>query len=279
MKKTALFLSFVFLTAIVYAHQDFKVSDFMTADNIHKVLNGEILTRMYIKYNSEGEATDLELPIPSTKYAPVDYTKYQMITDEKAFLPYDLTEDSKLEMYNVLTSASKLKGMNYYSRRAGQIKKLILDAYPIDERGRKTEDKQFTEISPHISGRFKQRDNKFGTLTFDSHLYNIENDFVLINTCDTAIPFVCKPGEYQTITYFMYDSENKGYFIYSVFLLVINSDFLINGKGPMTLNPTTFSNRLRAATVHMASLLKADWSDKYSPWDNEKMRKGEYKNY
>jgi hypothetical protein len=61
---------------------------------------------------------------------------------------------------------------------------------------------------------------------------------------------------------------------------VIRSDSFINGKGIMTLNPTTFSNRLRAATTHIGILLgQENWADKRNPWDYTKLRNGGYRNY
>lgn len=280
MKKILILAATLLIALFTFANEDFSVSTFMSDDEISRVLNDEIITRMYIKYNHYKDATDLELTIPSTKYAEIDSTKYQMITDDKSFLPYELTDEAKkLEFYNTISDPAKLKGMTYYSRKADKVKPLVLDAYQTTENGWKIDSVQQAQIIPHLSGHFKQRDNKFGTMKFKSDLYNIDNDFVLINDCQNSIPFVCKPGEYRTITYFIYDEANKGFYIYSTFLLVIRSDFLLDGTGILTLNPTTFSNRLRAATVHMARILGVDWDEKHNPWDKEKIKNGEYRNY
>lgn len=280
MKKTAIFISLLFVAIFAFA-EELSVDMFMTADQIERVKAGEIITRMYIKYNHHGEATDLDLPVPSTSYAPVNYKDYQMITDEKAFLPYELNDETKLNFYNTISDANKLTGMKYYSRRVDEIKTLVVKAYPTTKRWMKIKNQQpMTEIKPHISGYFRQRDNKFGLLSFQSDLYNERNNFVLVNTCKTPIPFVCYSDEYKTVTYFIYDEEAKGFYIYTTFLLVIRTDSFLNGKGIMTLNPTTFSNRLRAATTHIGILLGVEeWADKRNPWDPDKMDRGEYKNY
>lgn len=279
MKKTAMFISLLFIGVCVFA-EELTVDMFMTQQQIDRVKSGEIITRMYIKYNHHEEATDLDLPVPSTSYAPVNYKDYQMITDEKAFLPYELNDETRLTFYNTISDANKLTGMQYYSRRADEVKTLVVNAYPTTKKWVKIKNQQpMTEILPHITGYFRQKDNKFGLMSFQSDLYNERNNFVLVNTCKTPIPFICNPDEYKTVTYFIYDEEAKGFYIYTAFLLVIRSDSFINGKGLMTLNPTTFSNRLRAATTHIAILLGVDWSDKRNPWDPDKMDRGEYRNY
>lgn len=279
MKKTTVFIGLLVIGICAFA-EELTVNMFMTEQEIDRVKSGEIITRMYIKYNHHEEATDLDLPVPSTSYAPVNYKNYQMITDEKAFLPYELNEKTKMTFYNTISDASKLAGMQYYSRRVDEVKTLVINAYPTTKKWVKIKDQQpLTEIQPHITGYFRQKDNKFGLLSFESDLYNERNNFVLVNTCKTPIPLVCYSDEYKTITYFIYDEEAKGFYIYTVFLLVIRTDSLLNGKGLMTLNPTTFSNRLRAATTHIAILLGVDWSDKRNPWDSDKMKRGEYRNY
>ena len=101
MKKTAIFISLLFAAIFAFA-EELSVDMFMTADQIERVKAGEIITRMYIKYDQHKEATDLDLPVPSTSYAPVNYKGYQMITDEKAFLPYELNDETKLTFYNTI---------------------------------------------------------------------------------------------------------------------------------------------------------------------------------
>ena len=280
MKKTAIFIALFFVGICAFA-EELSVNMFMTQEQIDRVKAGEIITRMYIKYDQHKEATDLDLPVPSTSYAPVNYKDYQMITDEKAFLPYELTEETKMTFYNTISDANKLTDMQYYSRKADEVKTLVISAYPTTKKWIRIKNQQpLTEIQPHITGYFRQKDNKFGLLSFQSDLYNERNNFVLVNTCKTPIPFICFSDEYKTVTYFIYDEEAKGFYIYTAFLLVIRADSFLNGKGLMTLNPTTFSNRLRAATTHIGILLgQKDWADKKNPWDYSKLRSGGYRNY
>jgi hypothetical protein len=59
----------------------------------------------------------------------------------------------------------------------------------------------------------------------------------------------------------------------------IRIEMLLKKGGLATLYPTTFSNRLRAGTVHLAKLLGLNWSAKLNPWDEDKMEEGYYRNY
>ena len=166
MKKTAIFIALFFVGICAFA-EELSVNMFMTQEQIDRVKAGEIITRMYIKYDQHKEATDLDLPVPSTSYAPVNYKDYQMITDEKAFLPYELTEETKMTFYNTISDANKLTDMQYYSRKADEVKTLVISAYPTTKKWIRIKNQQpLTEIQPHITGYFRQKDNKFGLLSF-----------------------------------------------------------------------------------------------------------------
>ena len=124
-------------------------------------------------------------------------------------MPYELNDETKLTFYNTISDANKLTGMQYYSRRADEVKTLVINAYPTTKRWMKIKDLQpMTEIQPHITGYFRQKDNKFGLMSFQADLYNERNNFVMVNTCKTPIPFVCYSDEYKTITYFIYDEKS-----------------------------------------------------------------------
>lgn len=61
MKKTAIFISLLFVGLFAFA-EELSVNTFMTPEQIERVKAGEIITRMYIKYDQHKEATDLDLP-------------------------------------------------------------------------------------------------------------------------------------------------------------------------------------------------------------------------
>jgi len=266
----------IFLTDTVFSQtDDLNVNILFKPDEIEKVLAGEIITRMYVKNDVTRENTDAFIAIPRTKYADEDFSIYEMITDEKAFIPYNLIgEKEKLDFYNTLTAFSKLKNMLYFSRMAGKPQVLIKQSYKIisPESRKKIDDIVYNKIEPKITNYFVQEDNKLGKLTFKSELINSGGNFILINTCIDKISKmmfeVSKKNEYKVITYFIYDREKKGFFYNSINVMRIRKEVLLTGNSAIPpLNPTTFSNRLRGATVHLAGLLGINWENKISPWD------------
>ncbi len=274
--KSFLYIVILFSFAGLYANT-LLINDFMNEKEIADVLSGSIITRMYLKNNALGENSDEFIKVPTTSYSKESFSEYEMITDEKAFFPYNLSEKDILEFYTIISSPSKLKGTKYYSRRDEKIDDLILDCYQIDDKNKRINDTVQTEIKEYIVGRFRQKDNKFGTLNFKSELYNQGNNFVMIATCENAIPLISGKDEYKIISYFIYDEVNKGFFYYSVFAMRIRTEMFLTKNGLKTLAPTTFSNRLRAATVQIAHLIGLDWSAKYNPWENDLMGRDKYR--
>lgn len=279
-------LGFILILAAIglsfISADELKVETFMNAQQIERVLKGEIVTRMYLKHNAVGENTDLFIPVPRTKYNDEDFSPYEMVTDEKAFIPLEGTEENRLKLYNTLVSFSKLTNMEYWNR--GDLKPMvfILDCYRTETKKgiKRIDDPVYNEIAPKIENYFTQKDNKFGELTYRSELYSEGKNFVLVNTCVESlkkygIP-VNRKEEYKMISFFIYDEEQKGYFYYTVSLMRLRIGAVLkSGK----LYPGTFSNRLRGATVHLANLLGYDWDDRMNPWEESKLRSGYYKNY
>lgn len=285
MKKYIFFTISLFTLFCVFSQMP-DVNSIFTEDEKKLVLDGEIINRMYLKNNTVDENTHLFIDIPeSNYYDDKELETYEMITDDKAFIPYDLEERDILDFYNVLNDFSGLTGMEYYSRRVKDREQLILESYRVNEKGRKIDDEVYTEIKPYVKSYSAQVDNKFskvklgGPLRFRSEVFNEGSDFLLYNNCVQSIPFVSGKDEYQFITFFLYDEEQKGFFYYSLNVMRIKTEGFLKEGGLLTLRPTTFSNRLRAATVHIAELLGLDWNDKLNPWDEKLLKKGFYKNY
>lgn len=272
MKKIfLLFASFSVLNAQVSINQLFSSEELAgLADDL------TIKTRVYLKYNALNENTHDNLIVPTTKFTGDEFLDYEMICDEKAFIPYDLEKESTQKVYEILTDPTLLKGSRYYSRRAREVKELIVDAFPIDEKGKKIVENAPKNLKPYTKGRFRQKDNKFGKLDFISELYNEESNFILVTTCDTAIPFIAKKGEYKIVSFFMYDELRKGFYYYAVYGMKINTDSLLKKGGLKTLAPTTFTNRLRAALVKISSLLGYSRENEYNPWENDPLGRDHY---
>ena len=270
MKKLSILTILCFVAVAVFADvsADLSVSTFFSAEQQAAVVNGDILPQMWVKYNAKNENSVESITIPRTKYNDEDYSIYEVITDEKFFIPYELTDESKMKFYNVLTSYSGLKGMQYYSRRAGKESLLIKKCYRVKSvSDEKMPDIVYDSIQPKISNMFLQKDNKLGTLYFRNELFNDGDNFVMVNTCvvpiTKALFTINDKNEYKIYSFFIYDAEAGGYFCYSFQVLRVKLDSVL--KSGM-ISPTTFSNRLRASTVHLYKMLGINKSDKLNPW-------------
>ncbi len=270
MKKLSILTILCLVATAIFADvsADLSVSTFFTAEQQTEVVNGDILPQMWVKYNAKNENSVESITIPTTKYNNEDYSVYEVVTDERFFIPYKLNDESKLKFYNVLTSYSGLKGMQYYSRRAGKASLLIKKCYRVKSLSdEKLPDITYEKIEPKISNMFLQKDNKLGTLYFKNELFSDSDNFVMVNTCvipiTKALFTINDKNEYKIYSFFIYDAEAGGYFCYSFQVLRVKLDSVL--KSGM-ISPTTFSNRLRASTVHLYKMLGIDKSDKLNPW-------------
>jgi len=254
------------------AAKEFEITNFFSQKEIDFVQNENIISRMYVKYNARNENTDEKILLPASKYIKEEYYSYEILTDEKAFIPYNIdSEKDRLRFYNILLSYSKLSGMKYYSRRDKKIQQFIKNAYRIDiNTGKKIADIEEGRVKEYSINYFVQHDNRLGSLTFKSEIYNDGNNFVMINTSLTPVSYgfikINDKEEYTIISFFIYDNEKKGFYYYACQCLRFKIDFLLKNG---TISPTTFSNRLRAATVHLANLLGLSWENKLNPWSGK----------
>jgi len=279
------FILLLFTSSFISA-QELDLHSFFNKNDLKRVKDGEIITRMYLKNDVKNENTDISINVPKTDYTNEDSSIYEMISDEKAFIPYEInSEKDKLTFYNTLTAYSKLSGMKYHSRRVNKVKELIVESYKIESPKirKKLEDTEYDSINSKEINYFLQEDNKFGKLIFRSEVFNNNNDFVLINTCVLPVKklifSVSNKEEYKFISYFIYDEKMKGFYYYTVNLMRIRLKILLDKNSKYALHPTTFSNRLRAGTVKLGILLGLDWADKINPWIEKLLLKDHYKNY
>ncbi|HQJ05606.1 MAG TPA: hypothetical protein PLI57_04410 [Spirochaetota bacterium] len=254
--------------ASINSLEDLTLDTFFTAEEIRQTLDGNILSKMYVKFNAKKENTVEFIEIPRTLYNDEDFSVYEVVTDEKFFLPYDLETRPGLDLYNKLLSYSGLEGMVYYSRRAGKSEKLIKKSHRVRSISEKREeDVAYSEIKPQVTNLFLQKDNKLGTLYFRNELFSVNSDFVMINTCvvpiSKAIFTLNDKNEYKIYSFFLYDAEKRGFFVYTFQAMRVKQDGLLKSG---LIAPTTFFNRLRASTVHLAKMLNMDWTDKLNPW-------------
>lgn len=278
MKK--IFCLIVLFSFIFGLHaQDLSIDTFFTPQQIQRVLDGEIISRMCIKDNAWGENTDLSMTIPATKFDQGGYTDWEMISDEKAFIPFELNDKTKLQLLNALVDFEGLKGMKYYSRKVDEILVLIEDAYGIKSATNFSKAKpiKYDSLQNHVTNYFSQKDNRFGRTYYSSDIYFDGDNVVIINSNVAGMNYflpINRKGEFKSITYLIYSQEHKGFFYYVANPIRIRIELALS-----KLSPTTFAQRLRAVTVHLANSIGLDWSDKYQPYDNEKLNNGEYKNF
>ncbi len=245
---------------------------FLTKSEKEIVLKGGIITKSFLKNNNSVHTpnTDTQINIPVTQYTGKELSGYEMISVEKAFFRFELTGESKLSVYNILASASKLKGMQYYSISDSKIETLITSSGRIESPENKSpvKDTAYSAITPKTVSYFIITDNRFGDLIFRSELYNEGENFILKNVCiepmEKYFISINNKEEYQLISFFIYDKESKGYFYYSINAMRIRSSYFL--KLGM-LSAGSFANRIRGSTVHTAKLLGLDWGDKIKAFE------------
>jgi hypothetical protein len=271
MKYIMIFLIMILTSTVSYAA--ITPGDFFSKDEIDYTVKGGVITTVRLKYNDEiftNEKFKDQSSVKENKYSEPWFNSSEMISIEKGFIPYKTDADSRLKFYNVLLSFSSLEGMVYYSHKARTVEPFILKAYGIvsPENQAKINDIKAVKIDAKKTNYFLMSDNKFGELVFRSELYSEGNNFVLKNICAHPIKkFGMKindSGEYVTLTYFIYDIRQKGYFYYSVSALRIKSDFFLKINA---VSPKGFGNRLRAGTVHLTGNLGIDWNSKIKAFE------------
>ncbi len=255
-----------------------SISAIFTANDLNRIYSGEIVSRMFVKYNATNENTDEFIAVPETPFTGGNYSEYEVVCDEKAFFPIDISQIPPLRMFNLITSYSNLKGAEYWSFNGGRKVVFIEDCYSMQSsrnRQRMADIRQ-TSLAPQSVFYFMQKDNKFGNMAFKSEIFNAGNSFVMINsTLDPIFP-INSAGEYKTITFLIYNEQKRGYLFYTIFLMRIRNALLLKSG---RIYATTFSNRLRGATVHLAGLLGLNWDNKLVTWDQQKLMQGFYRNY
>jgi hypothetical protein len=274
MKRIIFIILFFFYIINFNAYAAERISIVSLFDRTEKdtVLKGGIITKSFLKNAGSAHTpnTNPEINIPLTQYTGADLKDYEMLCIEKAFFPYVLTSESKLSVYNILASASKLTGMRYFSRTDSKSETLILNSGRIESPEKKTSVKEvaYGTISPKIINYFITTDNRFGELTFRSELNNEGYSFILKNVCiepmEKYFISINNKEEYQLISFYIYDKAAGGYFYYSINAMRIRSSYFL--KLGM-LSAENFANRIRGSTVHMAKLLGIDWDNRIKAFD------------
>jgi len=263
MIKAALVL---FLNVSALSSGSLSIEMFFKPDEVNKVLQGDIYTfsRFGNKIkNTDGSNTIIRLPV--TEYIARELEGYEMVTIEKAFFPYDLKTKPKLSLYNYLQKYSTIAGTLYYSRTDQKVQKLVLESYRVDSTDFKQKEKDLvhTQIKDYHKDYIYTKDNRFGKIVFRSEIFHKNEHFVTRQTNIKPLSMfrirVNDKGQYQLISFYIYDKDKKGYFYYTVHAMKVRGG-LIRTLG--RLSPESFANRIRAMTVHIAAFFEMDWSER-----------------
>ncbi len=254
---------FCYFNTNLYPQSTLSINTFINENEKKRVLSNEIITEASLVYDENLEKR--KLSVPKTSFSDHDFSPYEMLVTEKAFIPFKLTRSSKLKLYNILASYSKLSCVSYYSVTDKVVKPFILKSCRIKSNSERVpvEDIIDKSIIRKKNGYFQIEDNRFGEMTFKSEIHNERDNFIIKNICiDELGKFgftITNNGEYRFLFYFIYDHEAKGYFYYAVQAIRIRS-WYIRKLGLIT--EESFSNRLRAMTVYYVNQLGLDWNDK-----------------
>ncbi len=266
MKVTLCIISlslFFYSSTNLYPQSTLSINTFFNENEKKRLKNNEIITEASLVYDENSKKR--KLIVPKTSFSNHDFSPYEMLVTEKAFVPYKLTGSSKLKLYNILASYSKLSRVSYYSITEKEVKPFILKSSRIKSNSERVpvEDMIDKFIISKKNSHFQIEDNRFGEMTFKSEIHNEGDNFIITNICiDELDKFgfsITDNGEYRFLFYFIYDRKSKGYFYYAVQAIRIRS-WYIRKLGLIT--EESFSNRLRAMTVYYVNQLGLNWNDK-----------------
>ncbi len=240
-------------------------------DEQKAVLEGEILTTAYLKnheiFSNQPQSNFIEtakLPGGDT----TDYSMYEMLSVEKAFIPFDLDSENFLQLFNSLTAYTRLAGIRYYSRTDKKLQPYILSSHRIKspQNLATVEDEKHTAIPTEYTAYFVIEDNRFGKLRMQSNILTQNKNITIRNRTiepmsKLLIP-INKPGEYEQQVFLFYDNNSKGFFYYSMQAMRIRSGFFLKLS---QLTADNFANRSRALTVYFAGLFGHDWKHRLVP--------------
>ncbi len=239
---------------------------FFEPDEVDGVLQGDIYT--FSRFGKEIKNTDGSnnvMKLPVTEYIAKELEGYEMVTVEKAFFPYDLKAKPRLAFYNHLQKYSTLAGTLYYSRTDQKAQKLVLESYRVDSTDfrQREEDNVHTKVKDFHKDHICIKDNRFGKILFRSEIFHKDDHFVtrLANVRPLSM-FRLRlndKGEYQLISFYIYDEDKSGYFYYALHAMKVRGG-LIRRLG--RLSPESFANRIRAMTVHIAAFFEMDWTER-----------------
>jgi hypothetical protein len=244
------------------------VDGFFTAAQRAAVKKGVIITRASVKNGDRFNIPErMSVTLPLSPHIPRALADFEILAEERAFMPFDYTGPRKLSFYNGLFAFSRFTGMRYYSRTDKKMLTCILDSGRISAPGGQVlADPVYTSAEPRREGYFRVRDNRFGDIVFANAVLNRGGSFIINSACTHPLTrmgiTIAEKEEYRMISVFIHNPADRGFYYYGLHALRVRSGFFISSG---LLNADSFANRIRAETVRRASLLGLDWSAKIRP--------------
>lgn len=244
------------------------LSVFFSAAEKSSVKKGAIITRAFLNgtdgFNLSAGRTII---LPASHHVPRILSGYEMLAEERAFMPYAMTPAGRLAFYNGLFAFSKFAGISYFSRSDKKFLTYILASAKISAPGGLAlADPVYQSVEQRRTGYFKIRDNRFGDITFRHEVIAEGNAFIVKSVCTHSLGkmgfTIAGPEEYRLTTVFNYSPADRGFYYYGLHALRVRTGFFTSSG---LLNAESFANRLRAETVRRAGLLGLDWSAKLRP--------------
>ncbi len=241
------------------------IDAFFSAEEKNAVKNGDIITRAEVKggggYNLRGRT----LALPGSSLVPSSLRYYEVLAEERAFMPFDISGTGHLKFYNGLFAYSRFKGLKYYSRTDKRFQPYILESGRVSgpESPSLLADPVYTAPAPRRAVYFRIRDNRFGDMMFLSEVVHRGEDFLISSSTTKplskmGVP-IARAGEYRMMSFYFYSARDRGYFYYGLHAVRVRSGFFISSG---LVNAESFANRLRAETVRRAGIAGLDWGSK-----------------
>lgn len=259
---------FAAIPVTVFSSENPQLNQLINPDEQKLVVDGKILTTAYLvnheifsNHLENASIAALTLPEGSMK----EFSAYELLAVEKAFIPFTLNAENFLTLFNSLTAYSQLAGMPYYSRTDKRLQPYILSSFRVDppENDVLVDDEKHDAIPSGYSAYVVIEDNRFGKLLMRNTISVQNNNLVIHNrTLEPMSKFfipINRSGEYQQQIWLMYDDDAEGFFYYSLQAMRIRSHFFLTLS---QLSPENVANRIRALTVHLAGLMGHDWKDR-----------------
>ena len=230
------------------------------------VKKGRILTRVRVKgtggFNLSGKDT---FPLPRSKRIPPTFSDYEVLAEERAFIPYNLNRGGRLRFYNSLFAFSRFAGTKYYSSTDRSLLTYLPESSVVDSVTfrKKYPDPVFGAITAKRTIYYRVRDNRFGEIVLrgdifaGNNLYSIESRNVH-SLKKLGITVVAK-DMFRTMAVFLYDEQASGFYYYSLHAIRFNNGFFASSG---FLKADSLANRVRAETVRRAFILGHNWNGK-----------------